>query len=352
MSDAQAVDQVRLVVGGTVYTGWQSVSIKRSLNTPVDIFEVEVFDQWAGGSVRVRNGAPYQLYLDKTLISTGYLDKVSRHYDKKGRSVMVTGRSKTADLLDCSYPVHKLPASWQGLTVLQVCQTIAKPFGIAVTDVSGLAKQVLPYVRVQPGDKALDVIGMYLRGIGARAMSLPDGNLQIVGVGKQKLATPIALGQNVISCASEDNLQDRYSEYHVTSQSGRNNHQATADYQATRIDKVMQTLRYRPRTIHPRQMLMSQQEANNIARVACNHAAGESHTTTYSVHGWRHADGLWTPNTQVKVIDAEAGWNDWLMVGTVTLKLDDEGKLAHITVLPVTAYDITAEPQQPTGETL
>lgn len=337
---------VRLVVDGVGYTGWHSVSIKRSLNEPVDSFELGVFDQWSGGRVRVRNGAPYQLFVGDSLISTGYLCKVSRHYDSKTRSVSVSGRSKAADLIDCSYPIDTDPSSWNGLTVLQICNAIAKPFGVAVRDDSGLADQVLPQLTVNVGDKAMDVIQSCMRIIGARLVSMANGNLQIVSASLHKLATPLELGKNVISADDDDNLENRYSLYHVTSQKNGHDTQGVDSIESNRTDAVMKRLRYRPLTIAPSTMINSQSEADALARVACNVAAGESHTTTYEVHGWQHSEGVWTPNNQVKVVDAECGWNDWLMIGTVTLLLDEEGQRAHITVLPVSAYDITAEPQK------
>lgn len=346
-------DDVKLIVGSDVYSGWESVSIRRSLDEAIHSIDLGVVDGWAGaGLPRVRNGAPFQVRLGDALITTGYLDRTRRHYDSEQRSVNVRGRSKAADLIDCSYPMDKLPSTWQNQTVLAICNALAKPFGVTVMDSSGLAEHRVDVARISQGDTSMDIILAYMRVIGARIVSLPDGNLGIVSASTNRLRTALKLGDNILSAEDDNDLRDRFSDYRIVSQRKGTDHAYgldTASVVGTSHDATMAALRYRPTTVNSETMLSGIDEANKRATVARNVAAGHSHQTTYEVPGWRHADGIWAPNNLVHVIDPECGWDDWLMIGTVELLLDERGKIGRLTVMPATAYDITAVPADQPG---
>ncbi|WP_445083849.1 phage baseplate assembly protein [Candidatus Vondammii sp. HM_W22] len=67
--------------------------------------------------------------------------------------------------------------------------------------------------------------------------------------------------------------------------------------------------------------------------------------------GWRHKDGLWSPNTRVRVLDEWMGFNDeWLMIGTVEFVLDARGQRTRLTVMPPEAYDLVPLPAEDGGD--
>lgn len=341
-------DEIKLIVGTDTFTGWNYASIRRSLDEAIHSIQLGVLDQWANSNLpRVSNGAPFKVMLGEDLVSTGYLDQVHRQYDGEQRSVTIQARSKAQDLQDCAYPLDKLPSSWQKQSVLAICNYLAKPFGITVTDSSGLASQKVDIAKVRQGDTPFDIINAYLKVIGARIISTPDGNLDIVSPSKDRLSTHIELGVNVMKADDTSDLRDRFSDYRVVSQT-KGGDQIAIDTSSSMVgkahDPVMAKLRYRPTTINSSAMLTSQDEANKLAKVDRNVAAGRSHQTVYTVSGWRHNQGLWAPNHQVYVKDPVCGWADWLMIGTVELVSDTQGRRSEITVMPATAYDITAEP--------
>lgn len=341
-------DGIRLIIDGDAYSGWDYISVRRSLDEAIHSIQLGVLDKWDSSDLpRVRNGSPFQVQLDGELITTGYLDQVHRQYDGEQRSVTIQARSKAQDMQDCAYPLDKLPSSWKKQTVLQISNYLAKPFGITVTDSSGLASQKVEIAKVRQGDTPFDIINAYMRVIGARIISLPSGNLNIVSPSKDRLTTAIKLGENVEKADDTSDLRDRFSDYRVVSQHKGDDFTAPGDSASIvgkAHDAVMAKLRYRPTTINASTMLSSQEEANKLAKVDRNVAAGHSHKTVYTLNGWHHKKGIWAPNHQVHVVDPISGWNDWLMIGTVELVSDTQGKRAEITVMPVTAYDITAEP--------
>lgn len=347
-------DNVRLIIDGMAYSGWTSISMRTSLDEVINSFELGIVDAWNGsGLPRVRNGAPCQVLIDDTVIITGYLDRVQRRYDASQRQVSVSGRSQAADLQDCSYPLSKLPSSWKKQTVLAIANALAKPFGITVTDSSGLANHVVDIAQVQPGDTPLDILAAYMRVIGARLVSTPTGDLDIVTASKDRLTTTLRLGDNILRAEDTDDLRDRFSDYMIVSQTKGNNTTFAGDSASVlgkSHDAIMAAVRYRPTIINSEVPLSSIAAAMRRADVARNNAAGRSHMTTYEVHGWRHGTQLWSDNHLVHVTDAECGWDDWLMIGTVERVLDEQGRRSRITVMPATAYDAMPVPAKQTGE--
>lgn len=341
-------DEVNLIIGSTAYSGWDSVSIRRSLDEAIHSVQLGVLDTWGSDQLpAIRNGSPFEIRLGDTLITTGYIDQVHHQYDGEQRSVSVRGRSKAADLQDCAYPMATAPSTWNNQPVLAICQALAKPFGIKVTDSSMLASQKVAVAKVRQGDTPFDIISEYLRVIGARIVSLPDGNLDIVSASSDRIKTALALGENIISADDVNDLRDRFSDYRVVSQTrgfDLSSPEDSSSIVGDARDAVMKAIRYRPTTVNSPSMLSSLDEANKLARVYRNVAAGHSHQTIYTVIGWRHSESVWEPNRLVRVVDPVCGWNDWLMIGTVELVSDTQGQRTEITVMPATAYDITAEP--------
>ncbi len=337
-------DPVRLIIDGWEYTGWEHVSIHRSLDEALHGLDVSVSDQWAGHRVRVPNGAPFKLYLGDELISTGYLDRVQRQYDASSRQVTVSGRSTAQDMVDCSFPPN-LPSTWRGISVLQICQLMAKPFGIEVVDRSGQAGYIVDKTGLRRGEAPMSLMHLLMRVIGARVVSEPDGNLAVVSASQERVSTPLELGKNILKANDDFNLRARFSDYRITSQKSKlRSSNPSTSIVGTSHDAVMASIRPRLKSRPSRRMMSSVEEATKAATVLRNQAAGHSHVTTYTVAGWRHADGLWQPNRLVRVVDAECNRDAWLLIASVGFVSDKKGRCTVLKVMEPAAFDITAQP--------
>lgn len=344
-------DDIQLRINGQAYQGWKTVNVKLSMNAPIDSFSMAIADKWNGsGLPRVNNGSAVEVFLGDTHLSTGYLDQAQRNYTGSTRSVSLSGRSKAADLQDCSYPI-KNAAQWSNQRVIDVLNHLTKPFGIKVIDTTGLASKTVPLAAIEPGDTPMDVIHRFMGAIGALVMSRPDGNLQIVQASGTKISTQLVLGQNIMSASDNSDFRDRFSEYSVVAQQAGNSDlfgDTAANVVGKATDASMAAIRYRPKVITPDQSL-NHAQSESRAKQARNMAAGHSHSTTYTVQGWTHDDGVWLPNHQVFVRDPECGWNEWLLISDVNLLRDKQGQRADLTVLPKSAFDTLALPDAATA---
>lgn len=344
-------EDIQLHINGDAYDGWETVNVTLSMKAPIDGFSLTIVDAWnSTGLPRVENGSSVAIYLGADHLITGYLDNPTRNYTGETRRVSLSGRSKAADLQDCSYPI-KNASQWSNMRVIDVLNRLTKPFGIKVVDTTGLASKVIPLAAIEPGDTPMDVIHRFMGAIGALIMSRPDGNLQIVVASSERITTPLVLGQNIDAADDTSDFRDRFSEYSVVSQQAGNADvfgDTAANVVGLAIDPSMAAIRYRPKVITPDQALNhAQSEAR--AKQARNAAAGGSHSTIYTVKGWRHDNGIWLPNKMVYVRDPECGWDEWLLISNVNLLRDEQGERAAITVQPKSAFDTLPLPDAATA---
>jgi prophage tail gpP-like protein len=82
--------------------------------------------------------------------------------------------------------------------------------------------------------------------------------------------------------------------------------------------------------------------ARERARFEATQRAAQSLSLTYRVRGWRQRDGaLWAKNTIVQVVDPRRGFfGSDMLISKVTLGLDENGRIADLTVDPVAAYEV------------
>src|SRR5574340_693573 len=126
-------DDVTLVVNGTEYGGWKEVEISAGIERQARDFTLSVTDRWPGATDiprRIKQGDVCEVYIGADKLLTGHVDATPIRYDGKSISVGVKGRSKTADLVDCS-AVHKT-GQWHNAKIERIAADLAAPFGIEV----------------------------------------------------------------------------------------------------------------------------------------------------------------------------------------------------------------------------
>lgn len=146
-----------LLAGGTVYGGWKSVRVVRSMQQCANSFELGLAERWSGQDVRlpVRPGAECTVMMGRAVVVTGYVDGAEVDVDAGQRTVAVAGRDKTADLVDCS-ALHK-PGQWRGAKIEAIAQDLCKPFDVRVrTDVN--TGQPLASFALQAGESVFEAL--------------------------------------------------------------------------------------------------------------------------------------------------------------------------------------------------
>lgn len=342
-------DNVTLRIDGREWGGWTSVRIGAGIERLARDFSVEITREWPGGDgtaslqPRIKNGARVEVLIGDDLVVTGWVEATPVRYDAGSISTGISGRSLTADLIDCTAE----PTQFNGQSLVQVASALAKPFGIGVVN-SGAPSGAIPGIQPDHGETVIEVLNKMLGQQQALAYDNQRGELVIGGVGSTRAATALVLGQNILSCDTEKSIRERFSTYQISGQrAGNDDDFGAATTTALRARTTDASItRYRPMAV---QQTGQATGASCIARAEfeARQRAARTDETTYTVWGWRQGDGsLWQPNQRVIVFDPVCGFsNREMLISEVSLTKDNNGTLASLRVGPPDAY--LPEPEDP-----
>lgn len=342
-------ERVRLVVNGSSHEGWKDVRITAGIERQARDFSLVVTDKWPGSDVarRVRPLDQCEVYFGADKVLTGYVDATPISYDGRQVTVSVNGRSKTADLVDCS--AQHSSAQWRGVSVERIARDLAAPYGVKV--VAEVATGSVSDHQIEPGETAFESIDRLLSQKALLATDDGDGNQVLTRGGRLRASTPIVLGENAISCSASLDFKERYSEYVCKGQRSGSDE----DFGAA----VAQLLASVPDGSVTRRRVLELRAEGNSDLASCRdrvrweaaYRAGRSYQATYVVQGWRQQSGkLWLPNMLVHVRDPLIGFDLELLISEVSYAQGEGGTLATLTVSPAAAFELLPGVPKPKGK--
>lgn len=332
MSDEQVV----LQIGSDRHTGWQEVSIRLSLEQMADEFQLTLTERWSeSGEVRpVSPDAPCTLKIGDELVLTGYLDEVLPNYDATTHTIVANGRSKAADLIDCSGKEQRLGDR----TLLQIAHALAQPYDIEVVDTVGATKPLRAFV-LEDGQPIGEAIERAAQLRGARVVSDAQGRLLIVHAVQREIRTALVLGENIRSASGTFSNRDRFNQYIVEGQTPGDDEWNGANASGPRGTALDPRVR-RPRTT----LVVCDTPADGgdcsaRAELEARMRWAQGRGVTYTVSGWKHEQGVWRPGDLVPVRDAYLGLDESLLVSAVQLIDGLDGRRAELRLVPPAAFE-------------
>lgn len=338
---------VRLTVAGQRYGGWEKIRVVRGMEQVAGGFELSVSERWPGQETArpIAPGQSCTLSIDGSTVITGWVDDVGVEYDGEEHTVTVSGRDATGDLVDCSAP----STQFSGRTLAEVARTLCSPFGIKVKDQAG-ASGAFSKLKNNEGDSVFETLEAAAKVRAVLLLSDGLGNLVICRAGAGRVSTPLALGQNVIRCNAQYSFRDRFSAYAVKGQThSRDTWNGDAAAQPLGTARDANVTRHRPLIVLAEENVEAS-SAQERAEWEASVRYGKGRRVTYTVHGWSHAGGLWTPNVLVPVRDDFLGLSCDLLLVEVRLLLDKQGRRSELALSPVEAYRRVAVPETGEGE--
>jgi prophage tail gpP-like protein len=347
-----------LKINGRIYSGWTSLRVVRSLEQLAHKFNVTMTERWAGKNqdIPIQRGQNVVVtYTDdngkQTDVVTGFIDENVMDYDDKSKSMSITGRSFTGDLVDCSVVTY--PSTWKKNTdPMTIILAVVKPFGLSVSVGAGITKPV-PFeedVSVHIGESAFQFLEKICRLQQLVMTTDGTGNLVLTQStnAKQVPNYSLVFGKNILKCHRSDSFVERFSQYIVKSQKsargidgdtfyGKNCSQTKASTDDEVAVSGAKGARYRPTIIQAEsgttgQFLLKRADWERNVR------AGKANRVTYTVDGWEHPSGLWEPNTLVHVKDPQCQFDDSLLIVTVTFTRDEGGTHTELELAQPGAY--------------
>lgn len=344
-------DDLTLIVGGRLLSGWTSIRVTRGIErcpSDFDVVMTELYPEEVGAFV-IQPGDACQVLLGSDLVMTGYVDRFVPSIDSGAHAIRVVGRGKCADLVDCD-------AEWpggqiSGSSVLEIARKLAAPYGVSLTGDASYPISVstdvtdagppLHQFNLMLGEKAFEIIERLCRYAGLLAYDDPAGNLFLTQTGKVSAASGFKQGVNVQSASLEYAMDQRFSEVlafiqnlDTFSDAGDN-----GNLVATVTDPNV------PR--HRRKVLIAESGDSGFdvlkrrANWEVARRSGRSRRLQVRTDGWRDSAGkLYAPNSLVPV-DFPAlklAPTTWL-ISEVTYKRDGQsGTTCELVIMPPDAF--------------
>lgn len=333
-------DAVTLRVNGIEYGGWKEVEIVAGIERQARDFTLGVTRNWPGATEIprvIRQGDLCEVFIGADKLLTGYVDATPIRYDGKSVSVGVKGRSKTADLVDCS-AIHKT-GQWRNAKIERIAADLAAPFNLEVIAEASTGAAIVEH-QIQPGETVFECIDRLLTLRQMLSTDDAEGRVIFISAGSGgKAGTKLEYGKNILSADAALDYKDVFSNYTVKGQhAGTDNDYAEAASGATASASDTSICRHRPLLIK-QDGQVSAQICVDRARFERSHRAAKALETTYTVQGWRQADGsLWLPNKLVRVTDPVIGFDGEMLIVEATWKLSESGTTTALRVGPAAGY--------------
>jgi prophage tail gpP-like protein len=343
------MDYLGVQLGTFVSARWTSVRVTRSLEQAAASFECLLSEQAPGRDVPELfvPGDPCTITLGLDVVISGFIDTYAPSFASDAHSVQISGRSRTADFVDASAVVPG--GQLKNLTVLQIAQQLAKPFGIPVTATVDVGKPI-PVVQVQQGETCHALLERLCRMQGLLVSDGPGGGLQLTRAGSQRSTTALVQGENIWTGRAELTVINRFSEYTVKGQRPGTDDGAAKDAaQVKGSANDSGVSRHRP-LILTAESIVDPDGAQRRAAWEARRRMGQAVSAEIGVTGWRQDNGsLWQVNQLVPVYSPWLGLDQDLLVSQVEFSAGArEGTTTTLTLVQPDAF----LPEQPATDTV
>lgn len=344
------MSELILIADDREYTGWKSAAIFRSLQHGPHQFEMTISpEQTDTGLFEITDGTACEIWFNDDLILTGYIDDVLQSYSKDRHDIRLTGRSKIADLVDCSTNGEQV---LKGQSLQSLATKLASPFNVTVAAdpiAAEAAQQTFEVsdITLDPGQPVWQLLEELARLRGVLLISGADGGLVITRANTSTVLGAITYGDGVLSAESRRSHRELFSEYSVCGMQ--------ALWAGSAADKSQSASAVKGNASRHRPWFIQAEDQADAA--ACNARAahqarvsyGRSRSLQYTVSGWRTngATGqVWQPNRLVSVSDPVIGMEgDLLAIDVAHSYASDTGHVTTLTLMPAEAFDLIAQPQ-------
>jgi len=345
-------DGFYLTIDDKKFEGWLEVRVEKSLDQFAHSFSLTYFDKWSIDDEpwEIWPDDECNLYWASTSIIIGHITRTELDITGDSYSLTATGRSATADLVDCS-ALHNwrghTTGQWRQVTLKDIVTDLCGPFDIEVKDYLRSDRKFKRF-EIDEGETVHDAINRACQIRGALPITTGDGAVAIVRTELIGLGTTELDLDMVIRRSAWHDSQDRYSEYHFKGQSSATDE----DYgDNVSLQKGFATdpsiLRYRPLVVMG-DGSHSKEDLGERALWERNIRAARSDQITYEVDGVTNSDGnVWEPGMFVRVDDDLLRVHDTFLLNSVSMVLDGtSGLRTTLTLISPETLDMVELPER------
>lgn len=303
--------KIELIKGANKYSGFLESEFYSSINYISRYFELcYTQDSDTTNQIGFKKGDIAQIKIDNKLYLTGRLDLVRTSLGDNGLKITLVGRSKSAQLVDCSAPFE--PGELLNQDALQIARRLCEPFGIEVKSSLASFGEKFPVWSINTGESVWSNLQRLAWQRGLLFRDSPDGSIVIDTLKRVESETSLQLGKNILTFDHEDSLLNRFSEYTILGQSKDDFHMKETAYDS-------EIGFYRPKVlISPLSTSRDQLRSNVAYEKQLRKQRGED--LTVLVGGWEDGESFFNINTLIKTNIPIISLNDQMLISGVRLK--------------------------------
>lgn len=326
-------------LGSTKLLRWETLELRRAIDQLAHSFTLGLYDAWPGEDLPFGESDAIEIEWHGDRALTGYIDRLSATYD----GLQLSGRSKTADLIDCS--ATNSPGEWKKADLLKIAVALTGDFDIGAGSDTDLGTPLRSFT-IQEGEAVAEAIERLARLRGVLATCDAYGDVRFTRAGSRKASTRLEYGVNILPGATfEASSVERFSDYTVKSQvAGDDNFfgEPAAAAQGSAADSVVS--RHRPLVV----LSESQESGKELEKRAeweRTVRAGRARRVQYTVAGSEHLDGyLWDANMLVDVNDPRLRIKGELLITAATIRVSEQGTTTTLELASPKAFTVEPVP--------
>lgn len=323
-------DIVSMRIDSQIFEGFAAFDWNKAIDATAANFAITVKT-----AQKIPTGSQAKIYIDNMLLVTGYIGQARGNTNAYARTLSLSGRDKTCDLIDCSVPFIK---QWKNQNLGMIAKEICKPFGIDVLTPNGFGA-AFASVAVEPGETCFDLISRLCRLRGLLAGSNQHGQLVLSRPSIKAAEYSLIIGENLEELGFIDNADDRFSTYTIKGQhsySGKFSPKDASAAMGNAHDPLIK--RFRPK------MIISDEQStiaglNTRAKFEATKALANSQTFNCQVPTWRNPNGeLFYPGQMARIVSKIDDIDLDLLLSEVRISLDANQKTTDLVFVRPEAF--------------
>ena len=336
-------DDIAVIAGGESFDGWGNISVNKSLESIANSFSVEVFDKYKGlrENWPLKSGVPIEISIGRERVFTGNIEVTNPEFGQERRSLIVSGRSKAGDLVDCH---HQGPYEYKNILLTDMAKQLVSPFGIRVFE--SVVPSIIEKFAVKPNETIFEALDRAARDQGFMFISTRGGNIRLTRAARARSFSSLEQGVNIVGAAATYDDSKRHDNYIVKGQtSGLEEFFGESVAQAQGTAKDLGVKRHRP-LVMVAESSVDSAKAKTRAEWEASSRLAKATRVTVSVRGWTQGNGsLWGINQITPVRSSFLGIDrDLLSVDVTHIDSTNNGKVTNIVLTDPQAY--SPEPEK------
>ena len=356
------MSNIYLEVNGERYTGFTNIQIDKSIPALCGKFTFATTVKESPTGV-IQNDLKVQdsvrIFIDDNVVLTGYIEILNESYSTSEHEIVVQGREKTSDLVDCSIisksylqkdftKLARIVLKDNGYNNISVINKVGN-LPVLTVDASEKNSSELPNneITTQTSESIAEFLYRYARQIQVLLLTNEDGNIEITKEGSNSMSGDlISSGDqaNILSASIGISTAERFRTIQIVSQGSSSDFSEESIKQdATKTDTEIRSPRRKILTVPTNSQVNSITELANW-NINIRRAKGTRYNCkVQGFYNTRSKKELWKINNIVQINDDKCQINGLFLIEAVTFRKDLNGSFTDLSIVKRGSF--SAEPQ-------